>query len=79
MGPLELNPLSFPSFQRMAKASLPMPLAVGSTTVRAAAVATMASTALPPFFSTSSPAWAARGWDAQTIPREAYIMFRLEG
>jgi hypothetical protein len=70
MGPLALNPDNFPSFQIMAKASLPMPFAVGSTTVSAAAVATAASTALPPFFSASSPAWAASGCDAHTMPRE---------
>ncbi len=39
---------SFPS-QTMAKASLPRPLLTGSTTVKAIAVATAASTALPPF------------------------------
>jgi hypothetical protein len=43
----------------MAKASLPRPLLVGSTTVKAAAVAIAESTAFPPFLSVSRPAWAA--------------------
>ena len=46
----------------MANPSAPMPLLVGSTTVRHIAVATAASKALPPFLSISSPAWAAKGW-----------------
>ena len=71
LGPLAFKPRSVPSFQSSAKASLPMPFAVGSTTVSAAAVATIASTALPPFLRISSPACAACGCDAQTIPRDA--------
>ena len=43
----------------MAKASAPRPLAVGSQTVRAAAVATAASMALPPFCRMERPAAAA--------------------
>ena len=61
MGPLAFSPDSLPSFHTSAKASLPIPLAVGSTTVRAAAVATAASTALPPVFMMSRPAFAASG------------------
>ncbi len=50
----------------MAKASLPIPLLVGSTTVRVIAVASAASTALPPCFSACNPAWAANGCDVAT-------------
>ncbi len=50
----------------MAKASLPMPLLVGSTTVRVIAAARAASTAFPPRASICSPAWAARGCDVAT-------------
>ena len=42
---------------------------LGSTSVSTAAVATAASIALPPFFSMSSPAFAASGWLVATTPR----------
>jgi hypothetical protein len=50
----------------MAKASEPMPLETGSTTVKAIAVAIAASTALPPSASIRRPAWAASGCDVHT-------------
>jgi hypothetical protein len=40
-----------------------MPVEVGSVTLRAAAVATAASAALPPAWRISSPAATARGWE----------------
>ena len=40
-------------------------------TLRAAAVATAASAAFPPWDSTASPAATARGWEAATIPLPA--------
>src|SRR6056297_109562 len=67
-GPLEFRPCNFPFVQTIANASLPIPFDVGSNTVRAAAVATAASIALPPFFKISSPACAASGCDVATIP-----------
>ena len=70
-GPLALRPCSLPPCQTSAKASLPMPLAVGSTTVRAAAVAMAASIALPPACSTAKPACAASGCEVATMPRLA--------
>jgi hypothetical protein len=45
-----------------------MPLIIGSTTFKAAATATAASKALPPFWSTSSPARVASGWAELTMP-----------
>ena len=68
---MEFSPWSLSFIQTMAKASEPMPLAVGSTTVRQAAVAMAASTALPPFFSTSSPAAVARLLPLHTMPLRA--------
>ena len=56
-----------------------MPFEVGSTTVRAMAVASAASTALPPARSTSSPAWAASGWLVATAPLVAKTGSRREG
>ncbi|CKT55826.1 Uncharacterised protein [Mycobacterium tuberculosis] len=50
----------------MLKASEPMPLDTGSTTVRVMAVATAASTALPPSASIRRPACAASGCDVHT-------------
>jgi hypothetical protein len=47
----------------------PRPDMKGSTTLRAAATATAASTALPPASSISIPAIDARGWAEVTIPR----------
>src|SRR5215210_4351488 len=46
----------------------PMPLIIGSTTLRAAPTATAASNALPPSSSTSTPARVASGCAALTIP-----------
>jgi hypothetical protein len=40
----------------------------GSTTVSATAAASAASTALPPWCSMASPAWAASGWLVATTP-----------
>ena len=63
-----MRPYNLSLIQTKAKASEPSPLAVGSTTVRAAAVATAASTALPPFFMISSPAAVARLEPLATMP-----------
>jgi hypothetical protein len=60
----------------MAKQSLPMPLLVGSTTVSVMAVATAASTALPPFASMERPAWTASGWVVATTFRARTGMWR---
>jgi hypothetical protein len=53
----------------MAKASLPMPQPLGSTTVSAMAAASAASTALPPASSMRSPACAASGCEVLTTWR----------
>ena len=45
----------------------------------AIAVATAASTALPPRFNISSPIWAARACEVQTIPRSLYTTLRRDG
>lgn len=50
------------------KTSPPMPVHDGSVTLRAAAVATAASAALPPSARISSPAWVASGWLEATMP-----------
>lgn len=50
----------------IAKVSLPMPFWQGSTTVSAIAVASAASTALPPRASMRNPALAASGCDVET-------------
>jgi hypothetical protein len=76
--PEAFRPWSSPS-QTMAKRSPPMPLEVGSTTVRQAAMAMAASTALPPFKSISIPAKAARGWLVATAPRLPRTTWRREG
>src|SRR5271170_1161969 len=52
----------------MAKRSPPMPFIMGSTTPIMALAVMAASTALPPFSRTRTPAWAARGDSAATIP-----------
>lgn len=67
-GPLAFRPWSSPFVQTRANASPPIPLEVGSTTVRQAAVAMAASMAFPPFFRISSPACAANGCDVATMP-----------
>ena len=71
--PLALSPYSFFSFstQTRAKQSEPRPLPVGSNRGMAAAMATAASTALPPAFITSSPIWAPRGTEVQAMARRA--------
>ncbi len=58
----------FPS-QMMAKASLPMPFEIGSTTVSVIAAASAASTALPPASSIRRPACAASGCEVDTTFR----------
>ena len=65
--PDAFRPCSRCPSHRIAKASEPRPLPVGSTTVSAMAAATAASTALPPLASMASPAWAASGWDVATM------------
>ena len=67
--PEALSPCSFLPSHKMQKASLPMPLLVGSSTVREIAVASMASTALPPLSIMRRPACAASGWDVATVLR----------
>jgi len=62
----------------MQKASLPMPLLVGSTTVSVIAVASTASTAIPPLSSIRNPACAASGCDVATA-LGASIGLRWEG
>jgi len=66
--PLAFRPYSLPRIQTRANASPPMPLDVGSTTVRQAAAAMAASTAFPPCLSIARPACAASGCDAATMP-----------
>ena len=76
--PEAFRPRSFLPSHKMAKASEPMPLLVGSSTVRAMAVAITASTALPPFNSMRRPACAASGCEVDTQLR-ARIGMRCEG
>ena len=54
-----------------------MPLETGSINPRAAFAAIAASTALPPFFSTSSPTCVARGTLVQTMPWRATTSERV--
>src|SRR5215831_1510898 len=61
----------------MANRSPPTPTIIGSTTFRTAAVATAASIALPPCMRTRSPACAASGWLATTIPWGAITSDRV--
>jgi hypothetical protein len=67
-GPLAFSPCNPPFAHTKANASPPMPLEVGSTTVRAAAVAIAASTAFPPCCMIVIPACAAIGCEVATIP-----------
>ena len=76
--PDALRPCSFLPSHRIANASEPMPLLVGSSTVSAIAVASTASTALPPFISMRKPACAASGCEVATTLR-ASIGMRCEG
>ena len=55
-----------PPSATIAKASAPIPLETGSTTVSVIAAATAASTALPPRASIERPACAASGWVVAT-------------
>ena len=64
--PEALRPWKRLPSQRMQKASLPMPLLVGSSTVSEMAVANIASTALPPFINILNPACAASGCEVAT-------------
>src|SRR6478735_8551921 len=68
-GPEAFRPCSFCPSHRMAKASLPRPLLTGSQMVMAAAAATAASTALPPFHNMRKPACAASGCEVETTLR----------
>ena len=78
-GPDAFSPCSFSPSHTIAKASLPMPFEVGSTTVRVIAVASAASTALPPARSAARPACAASGWLAATMPPVESTTLRREG
>ena len=59
--PEAFKPCIFLPSQRIAKPSPPKPFIVGSTTVSVIAVASAASTALPPFCRASIPACVASG------------------
>src|SRR5450759_5521629 len=81
--PDALRPCSFLPSHRIAKASEPMPLLVGSSTVNAIAVASTASTALPPFISMRRPACAAREYRhalrrVRELPVKRLHVFDLE-
>src|SRR5215472_13373860 len=60
-----------------AKRSAPTPVLIGSTRFSTAAVATAASTALPPLSMIRSPAWAASGWLVVTMAWGAMTSARL--
>src|SRR4051812_41006381 len=64
--PEALRPWSLRPSQTRAKLSEPTALLTGSRTGMHAAVATAASTALPPWRRTCKPAWAASGWVVAT-------------
>jgi hypothetical protein len=68
--PQAFSPWSFFVFgsQTIANMSPPMPFDVGSMSPRQAFTAIAASTALPPAFNTSSPAWAASGCAHAIMP-----------
>ena len=78
--PLPFRACTFfsPSWRTRANISPPTPVDSGSTTLRVAAAATAASTALPPCISICSPACAASGWLVATIPFNASTGDRLE-
>ena len=65
-------------FHMRANMSPPIPVDTGSTTLRTAALAMAASTALPPSISMRTPAIAARGWLVATIPWVASTVERRE-
>ena len=79
--PLPFSAMSFFSFasQAMTNTSPPIPALPGSTTFSAAAVATAASKALPPFSRICSPACAAIGWLVATMPLRASTSDRVCG
>ena len=84
--PEAFNPCSRSPSHTMAKASEPMPLDTGSTTVSATAVAIAASTAFPPSASIRRPACAASGWEVHTtfaartgLRGQAYGRFHSKG
>jgi hypothetical protein len=62
----------------MAKASPPIPLLVGSTTVKVIAAAKAASTAFPPRMSILIPACAANGCEVATVFRAKTGILREE-
>ena len=66
------------AFQIKAKRSPPTPVDIGSTTFKVAAVATAASTALPPAMRIRRPAMAANGWLVATMPCVACTVDRRE-
>jgi hypothetical protein len=61
------------------KASPPTPVMFGSVTLRTAAMAIDASTALPPPFKTPTPTCEASGWLEATMPRLARTTDRPAG
>ena len=67
--PEALSPCSLLPSQIREKPSPPIPFMVGSTTVNVMAAAIAASIALPPRANTAAPAWAARGWEVDTMLR----------
>ena len=67
--PDAFRPTSSSPVHRIAKRSEPMPLLHGSTTVSVIAVASAASTALPPRASIAMPACVASGCDVATALR----------
>jgi len=66
--PRPVQPVELVPSHTRAKESPPIDDVAGSTTVRAAAMATAASTAFPPSRSTSRPVRAAKGWLVATTP-----------
>jgi len=77
--PDPFSPCSRSPSQTRAKASEPMPLTHGCTTVSVAAAAMAASTALPPARSMRKPACAASGELVATTPLRASTGMRREG
>src|SRR5262245_7536481 len=61
----------------MARRSPPMPVMLGSTTVRTAAAVTAASTALPPSHNTRRPAAEASAWLVAIMPRRPIATERV--
>ena len=67
----------FESYTR-AKTSPPTPVDIGSTTFKTDTAQTAASTAFPPFFNMSSPAFAANGLLVATVPLRPRVADLLE-